>query len=152
MKKWADSVPPHRTITLNYTCGLANERRRTVRWDALKDQTNMTWLRQALALACNYHELQIVVRRQFIGRPDPTLSGTALTVCNEAAINCVGALGSVKDRVKKSIRCYVYTKPLFVSAIFLALGFYREKSIDRESERYKAVETIREMLVENGPT
>ena len=152
MKKWADSVPPHRTITLNYACGLANERRRTVRWDAQKDQTNTTWLRQALALVFNYHELQIIIHRQFIGQPDPSLSGTALTVCNEAAINCADALGSVKDRVKRNFRCYVHMKPLIACAVFLALGFYREKSIDRESERYKAVETVREMLVENAPT
>jgi hypothetical protein len=112
----------------------------------------MTWLRQALALACNYHELQLIVHRQFIDRPDPTLSGPALAVCNEAARNCVDALNSVKNKVNGKIRCHAYVKPLFLCMIFLVLQFYRKRSIDRESEVYKAVKTLAEMLVECGST
>jgi hypothetical protein len=124
----------------------------TVRWDGQKDQTNMTWLRQALSLACGYYELQLIIHRQFIARPDPALSGPALAVSNAAAKSCLAALGSVKDKVKGKIRCHAYVKPLFGATAFLALQFYRKKSIDRESEEYKAVKMIQDMLIEIGST
>jgi hypothetical protein len=110
----------------------------------------MTWLRQALSLVCGYNELRLLIHRQFITRPDPTISGPALSACNEAARNCVAALGSVKDKLNGKVRCHPYVKPLFAAVMFLSLQFYRKKSIDRESEEYKAIMTIREMLVEIG--
>ena len=110
----------------------------------------MSWLRQALALTCGYHELQLLIYRQLITRPDPALSGPALAASNEAAKRCLAALGSVKDKVNGKIRCHPYVKPLFAATMFLSLQFYRKKSIDRESEEYKAVKTIQEMLLEIG--
>ena len=110
----------------------------------------MTWLRQALSLTCGYHELQLIIHRQFIARPDSTLSGRALAVCNEASKNCLAALGSVKDKVNGKIRCHPYVKPLFMATMFLVLQFYRRKSFDRESEEYKVVKTIQKMLLEIG--
>ena len=110
----------------------------------------MTWLRQALSLACGYYELQLIIHRQFLTRPDPALSGPALAVSNEAAKNCLAALGSVKNKVNGKIRCHPYVKPLFAATMFLSLQFYQRKSIDRESEEYKAVKTIQEMLLEIG--
>lgn len=105
----------------------------------------MTWLRQALALAGGYYELQIVIHRPFIHRTDLTLSKPALAACNEAAKNCVAAFGSVKDKVNGRIRFHPYVKPMFVATIFLLLS-----SIDRGSELYKAIKTIQEMIVEIG--
>lgn len=105
----------------------------------------MTWLRQALSLVGGYYELQIIIHRPFINRPDPALSKSALSVCNEAAKNCVVAFGSVKDKVNGRIRFHPYVKPMFLATIFLLLS-----SIDRESELYKAIKTIQEMLVEVG--
>ena len=110
----------------------------------------MAWLRQALSLACGYYELQLLIHRQFIARPDPGVSGRALAVSNEAAKNCITALGSVKDKVNGKIRCHAYVKPLFAATMFLVLQFYRRKNIDRGSEEYKAVRTIQEMLLEIG--
>ena len=110
----------------------------------------MIWLRQALSLACGYYELQLIVYRQLVTRPDPAVSRPALAVCNEAAKNCLAALGSVRHRVKGKIRCHPYVKPLFTATMFLSLQFYRRKSIDRQSEEYKAVKTIQEMLLEIG--
>ena len=110
----------------------------------------MVWLRQALSLTCGYHELQLIVYRQFVPRPDPAVSGPALAACNKAAKNCLAALGSVRHRVNGKIRCHPYVKPLFTATMFLSLQFYRRKSIDRESEEYKAVKTIQEMLLEIG--
>lgn len=112
----------------------------------------MTWLRQALSLVCGYYELQLIIHRQFIARPDPALSGPALTRSNEAAKNCLVALGSVKDKMNGKIRCHVYVMPLFAATMFLSLQFYKRKNIDRESEEYKAVRTIQEMLLEIGLT
>lgn len=105
----------------------------------------MTWLRQALSLAGGYYELQIIVHRPFINRPDPALSKSALAVCNEAAKNCVAAFVSVKDKVNGRIRFHPYVKPMFLAAIFLLLS-----SIDRESEEYKAIKKIQEMVAEIG--
>ena len=110
----------------------------------------MTWLRQALSLACGHYELQLIIHRQFIARPDPAVSGPALAVSNEAAKSCLAALGSVKDKLNGKIRCHAYVKPLFTAAMFLSLQFYRRKNIDRESEEYKAIKTIQEMLLEIG--
>ena len=110
----------------------------------------MAWLRQALSLVCGYYELQLIIHRQFIARPDPAISRPALAASNEAAKNCLAALGSVKDKMNGNIRCHAYVMPLFASTMFLALQFYRRKSIDRESEEYKAVKTIQEMLLEIG--
>jgi len=110
----------------------------------------MTWLRQALALACCYYELKLIIHRKFITRPDPALSEPALAVCIEASKSCLAALGSIKDKMNGKIRCLPHTKPLFAAAAFLSLRFYHEKSIDRESEEYKAVKTAQEMLVEIG--
>lgn len=105
----------------------------------------MTWLRQALSLAGGYYELQIIIHRPFINRPDPALSKSALNVCNEAAKNCVVAFGSVKDKVNGRIRFHPYVKPMFVAAIFLLLS-----SVDREAEVYKAIKTVQDMIVEIG--
>lgn len=105
----------------------------------------MTWLRQALSLAGGYYELHIIIHRPFINRADPALSKSALSVCNEAAKNCVLAFVSVKDKVNGKIRFHPYVKPMFVATIFLLLS-----SIDRESEMYKAIKTIQEMVVEIG--
>ena len=105
----------------------------------------MTWLRQALALAAGYYELQVIIHRPFIHRPDSPFSKPALTVCNEAAKNCVVAFGSVKDKLNGRIRFHPYVKPMFVAAIFLLLS-----SVDRESEVYKAIKTVQEMVVEIG--
>lgn len=110
----------------------------------------MTWLRQALSLACSYHELQLIVHRQFIARPDPSVSGPALAVSNEAAKSCLVALGSVREKVNGTIRCHAYVKPLFTAAMHMSLQFYRKKNFDRDSEEYKAVKTIQEMLLEIG--
>jgi len=110
----------------------------------------MTWLRQALSLACGCYELQLIIYRQFITRPDPSISGPALAISNEAAKNCLVAFGSVKDKLNGKIRCHAYVKPLFVSVIFLSVQFYRRKSIDRESEEYKTIKTIQEMLLDIG--
>ena len=109
----------------------------------------MTWLRQALALAGGYYELQIIIHRPFIARPDPTLSGPAYNTCNEAAKNCVVAFGSVKDKVNGRIRFHPYVKPMFVAAMFLLLQSHG-KGLDRESEMYNALNTIQEMIVEIG--
>ena len=110
----------------------------------------MTWLRQALSLVGGYYELQLIVYRQFITRPDPAISGPALAMSNKAAKNCLAAFGSVKDKMNGKLRCHAYAKPLFVSVLFSSLQFYRKKSIDRESEEYKAVKVIQEMMVEIG--
>lgn len=110
----------------------------------------MVWLRQALSLVCGYYELQLIIQRQLAARPDPAISGPALAVSNEAAKNCLVALGSVKDKMNGKIRCHAYVKPLFGATMFLSLQFYRKKNIDRESEEYKAVKTIQEMLLEIG--
>jgi hypothetical protein len=110
----------------------------------------MTWLRQALSLAGGYYELQIIIHRPFIARPDPTLSGPASAVCNEAAKDCVVAFGSVEGRVKGKIRCHPYVKPMFVATMFLLLQFHGKRSIDRESEVYKAIKKIQEMVTEVG--
>lgn len=135
--------------TLNYAGNFANVCLLTVRWDAQKDQTNMTWLRQALSLAGNYHELQIIIHRPFIARPDPTLSEPAWAACNEAAKNCVVAFGSVKDKVNGRIRFHPYVKPMFVAAMFLLLQFHG-RGMDRESELPKAIEKVQEMVEEIG--
>lgn len=109
----------------------------------------MTWLRQALALAGSYYELQIIINRPFIARPDPTLSGPALAVCNEAAKRCVDVFVSVKDKLNGRIRCHPYVKPMFVAAMFLLLRFHG-KGLDKESEMYTAIKTIQDMVVEIG--
>ena len=108
----------------------------------------MTWLRQALSLAGGYYELQMIIHRPFIARPDSTISGPASAVCNEAAKNCVVAFGSVKGRVKGKIRCHPYVKPMFLATMFLLLRFHGKKNIDRESEVYKAIKIIQEMVAE----
>ena len=110
----------------------------------------MTWLRQALSLTCGYCGIQLIVYRQLVARPDPAISGPALAASNEAAKNCLAALGSVKDVVNGKIRCHAYVMPLFAATMFLSLQFYQKKSFDRESEEYKAVKTIQEMLLEIG--
>ena len=105
----------------------------------------MTWLRQALSLAGGYYELQIITHRRFINRPDQALSKSALAACNEAATKCVVAFGSVKDKLNGRIRFHPYVKPMFLATIFLLLS-----SIDRESEVYKAIKVIQEMVVQVG--
>jgi hypothetical protein len=134
---------------LNYADSLTNLCRPIVRWDVQKNQTNMTWLRQALSLAGNYYELQIIIHRPFIARPDPTLSEPAWIACNKAAKNCVVAFGSVKDKLNGRIRFHPYAKPMFVAAIFLLLQFHG-RGIDQGSELYKAIMTVREMVEEVG--
>lgn len=149
LKRWSDSVPLHRKTVQNCSRNPVDLCCPTVRWDVQKDQENMTWLRQALALAGGYYELQIIIHRPFIARPDPTLSGPAHNKCNEAAKNCVVAFGSVKDKVNGRIRFHPYVKPMFVAAMFLLLQSHG-KGLDRGSEMYNAIDTIQEMIVEIG--
>lgn len=78
-----------------------------VQWGSEASKRDHVFLFQSTYLRCQFHEMQLHVRRAFAFRdpPDPELSEPSLVVCKDAAKQCIAIVDSAKDVLHTSLYC-----------------------------------------------